>query len=165
MRFPHRFQRFLGAGTDPAKQLGQATDLDPNAAGAGSVPLRPSDAVDLVLISRFVNASGWPMQRVAIGYSYAGAGPAPALTNCALWIWDFRTERWYRMPVTFTLTVNQIAVSDVVALMEGAPRSAAEQLIPTAGTLEAWLAVPNPGGAPDGTYTFITGPDLSTSPP
>lgn len=165
MRFTHLFRRFLGAGTDASKQFGQAGDLAPNTAGAGAVPMRPSDAVDSVLITRFTNASGWPVQRVAIGYSYIGVGVAPAtLPNCALWIWDTRTDRWYRMPSTFTLTLDQVALSDVVAMMEGGPRSQAETFNPTAGSLEAWLSVPAPGGAPDGEYRFILGPDLSANP-
>lgn len=165
MRFAHLFSRFLGAGTPATKQLGQATDLAPNTAGASSTPLRPSDSVDNVIIGRMQNPSGWPLQRIAIGYSYIGVGPAPALTGCALWLWDARTERWYRMPATFTLTVDQIQISDVVGAMESGPRSQAELLNPTAGSLEAWLAVTNPGGPPpDGEYRFVVAPDLSTTP-
>lgn len=163
MRFPHQFSRFLGLGTDPARQLGQASDLAPNTAGSGSTPLKPSDATDTILISKFTNSSGWPLQRVAIGYK--GPGGAPALPNCALWVWDYETERWYRMPTTFTLNPDQITITDVVALMEGGPRSQAELLKPTAGSLEAWLSVPNPGGPPpDGEYVFAFGPDLSANP-
>ena len=42
MRFPTRFSRFVGSGTDATKQLGQAADLTPNTAGAGGNPARPS---------------------------------------------------------------------------------------------------------------------------
>lgn len=161
MRFPHRFSRFLGAGTDPLRQLGQAADLDPNA----PAPKKPSDTVDMVLIGKFINSSGWPLQRVAIGYKYIGGGAPPALPGCALWVFDYQTEQWYRMPATFTLTLNQIQISDVVALMESSPRNQAALVTPTAGSLEAWLAVPNPGGPPpDGEYVFSTGPDLSANP-
>lgn len=164
MRFPLRFSRFLGVGTDPARQLGQATDLNPNIAGTGSVPRPPSDAVDNILITKFANSSGWPFQRVALGYRYVGGGVAPAIPATAVWLYDYKTEQWYRLPTTVTLNPNQLTMADSVVLMEGGPRSPTTLLEPTAGSFEAWLAVPAPGGAPDGEYTFIVGPDLSTSP-
>lgn len=164
MRFPHYFSRFIGASAPANMVLGQAADLDPNTAGFGGGPMQPSDAVDNVLITKITSPSGWPLQRIAIGYSYVGAGPAPALPNCALWIWDGLTGRWYRMPSTFTLTIDQITVADVVGLMDGGPRGQADMLKPSVGGLEVWVSVPAPGGAPDGEYRFPVGPDMSANP-
>lgn len=164
MRFPVRFSRFLGAGTDPARQLGQATDQNPNTAGSGAVPILPNDASDNVLITKFANASSWPFQRIVLGYRYKGAGAAPAIPGVGLWLYDFKTEQWYRLPTLVTVNPNQMTMADSVVLMEGTPRSQQTVLEPTAGSFECWVAVPTVGGAPDGEYTFIVGPDLSTSP-
>ncbi len=154
MRFPFRFSRFIGASTDPTKQLGQAADLTPNTAGQNGSVARPSKDRP-VLTCPFVGPQGVVVQRLAIAYAYVGGGIPPAIPGVTIWFWDAGIERWFQFGTTFNLTVDKVIATPTISLADGGPAD------PGVGSLEAWISIPSPATPPDGEYVFLVGGNLA----
>lgn len=158
MRFPFKFTRQVGAASlDPA--LG--SDVNPTTLAAGSVAkayLTNSN----VYSSRLQNTSGYPVQRIAVGYGTDAVGLAQTIK---LYMWEDMTERWYEVPHTGTTANKTIAFFDIAALVDVAnvKQTGAQQgQLTSPGSMEVAIVVTPPGGDPAGVYTFIVGSDASS---
>jgi len=155
MRFPNKFVRYIGAGLSPL--LG--SDVDPTT--LSPYVQKQYLGNDNVLVSRTLNVGGFPMQRVAIGWSYSGAG-APAVAPVTVFIWDDNSERWYKVyhASVVSIPVNNITFLDVCTLLDFPHTTPGAGMLPT-GALEYAILVGAPVAAPDGMYTIIAGCDVS----
>lgn len=156
MRFPFHFTRVKPAATGKVT-LGSETTPP-------TTP--PLSSMDNLFAGKFTSPSGFPVQRLAIGYKYTGAGPAIDLP-VQVWIWDDSTTAWYLLS-SGTLThpsasgqgtvtkVASLAGSDMPAV--GAGLGSAQGV----GSLTVFVFVSDPGAAPNGTYDFVVAPDLAS---
>lgn len=142
MRFPHLFKRYQGALPTGGKALGSDTVPTDN--------LLPS--TDNLFSSRFINASGWPGHRLAIGYK----GP-PAATNLdiSIYLLDENSGLWFKVPQVATqLIPDQVTFFDMVCPMEGAQKRDDPTGKANPGSMEALIIIDNNGPPPDGEYVF-----------
>ena len=147
MQFPKTFKRYIGAGLAPL--LG--SDVDPTTLSAPAQKAYMGNAN--VLTSRMTNINGFPAQRILVGVNYEGAG-APAPIPLSVFLWDDTTERWYKIfhAVAPTIPVNHVLFVDTCSLLD----------FMTTSAMEVALVASAPAGAPDGTYTFVAGCDVSS---
>ena len=157
MRFPLMFQRQVGgASSDPAL-------------GSDTVPTHVSGPTEQkllagknVLQTRLQNIVGWPVQRVAIGYAYAGVGVAPNL-SCDAYVWEDESERWYKVTDTpVTLKPYQLTFIDSPIMID-TPRAGSSGAS-SPGALEVLFIVSNGGAPVNGVYTIVAGGDASNTP-
>jgi hypothetical protein len=157
MKYPKRFDRDLGAtATNPL--LGSdvlPTTLSP-AAQRGLLGASNMHAATPA------NINGYPVQRVSVGYFYTGAGVAPDIA-ATVWIWDGNTERWFKTG-SGTLKNATVQWFDAPALCNPPQGVMTGQATGTSGSIDVLVVPEKPGGAPDGTYTFIVGADVSNAP-
>jgi hypothetical protein len=154
MRFPHSFKRYVGKAPEGGKELG--TDKAPTSETA-RVP-----TPDNVFESRVANIHGYPVQRLAVGYS--GPKGAPELV-VAVFVYDDTSERWYQSGIAQQIAEGTLSYFDVPLLLDNARTGGGEGL-KSQGALEAMIVVEPNGGshklkAPEGTYIFIAGADVS----
>jgi hypothetical protein len=144
MRFHHKFSRQVG-GVSPDPVL-----------GSDAVPTALADqAKDTVLTASFSNTNGVASQRIAVAYSYVGAG-APGNLPANVYIWDDLTQNWYLLNAApLTLKPGTIQFFDCIGLPQSAPSSEPR------GSLEAFVKVNAAGGDPNGVYTFALAPVLN----
>jgi hypothetical protein len=155
MRFPKKFERYVGEG--PAKQLGD--DVDPTTL----TPAEQQDyrALDNVLTARANNINGFPVQRIAVGCAFEGTG-TPDPIPLSIFIFDDLSARWYKMhhETGPSITPGEMIFVDCVSLLDFPNTSQAGGMQSVGGTEVAIV----PGelvDPPEGTYTFIIGADVS----
>jgi len=153
MRFHHLFRRYKGAV--PVGEIALGADADPTAS-LDPVSLVPGTNV---LHARFMNNSGWPPHRIAVGYK----GPPGAIAlNVVAYIYDGLSNAWYSVgPSGATLVPNAISFFDFVSVPE--LPTVAQNLDKAVGTsVDVYLRVTDPGAAPAGEHVFVLAPDLTT---
>jgi hypothetical protein len=113
-----------------------------------------------VITSRQANTIGFPVQRVAVGVHYEGAG-VPSAVPVAIFLWDDSTQVWYRVQhaSAVTVNINSITFVDTPSLLDF-PSVQGQGLRPV-GALELAIVASVPTTHPDGTYTIIAGCDVS----
>ena len=154
MRFPASFKRQKGsASTDPA--IG--SDATPTT-------VAPAASNDNVLTAKLRDINGWPVQRIAVGWTTTAA--SPVALNGALYLWEETSGHWYLIQSGVSLPPNQLVFFDVCTISEPTPvdrnlykSSSASN---SAGAIEVMLIVTDPGTAVNGVYVFVMGPDLTT---
>lgn len=157
MNFPMVFCRFVGGAPPGGVALG--SDVAPTTL---SLPLQADyKRASNVFTARAHNTSGFPVQRVAIGIAYDGAG-VPTSVPISSYIWDDKTARWYKIQTVsaVTIDINSISWVDVPALLDFPNVSANGGLAPV-GALEIAIVAGLPATHPDGCYTFVVGADVS----
>jgi hypothetical protein len=154
MNFPKSFVRYLGG---PIPALGS----DANPTTLTLAQQAAYKTLDNVFSCRPQNTSGFPIQRVAMGVAYDGAG-SPSAVPIASYVWDDLTCRWFKVQVAtaVTLDINSITFVDVPSLLDFPNTSLGAVLAPV-GALEIALVPGFPTTHPDGTYTFVVGADVS----
>jgi hypothetical protein len=148
MRFPVRFDRYLGTIPEGKTELG--TDSVSN-----GTP--PSKTMDNMLASRFQNINGWPCHRIAV--CYTGPTGASALT-ARMYFYEDQTQAWYQIGAQVTMQLNSVSFFDVIALLE-MPNTEANLENATPGSISQVLIV-DAVGSTAGEYSFAIGPDLTT---
>lgn len=147
MKFPSAFTRYLGTIPAGGKQLG--TDALPSG--------RPVSNQDNLLISRFSNVNGWPVQRVAVTYS----GPSGASNLTArMYFYEDSTGSWYQIGAQQTIVSGTVSFFDCVAILE-MPNTLAKLQDATSGSLAQVLIV-DAVGVVAGAYQFAMAPDLTS---
>ena len=149
MKFPQSFVRYVG--TVPAGASALGSDTTPAAkAPAGE---------DNVLVSRFSNINGWPIQRIAV--TYKGPTGAPSVT-ARMFFYEDGTQAWYKVGADVVMAPGTVSFFDVVALLE-LPNTRANMAQSSSGSVSQFLQVDLPTGSPAaGPYTFAMGPDLTS---
>lgn len=146
MRFHKTFKRRVGAvSSDPV--LG--SDAAPTS--------QPQATADNVFSFAMTHPMGWPVHRVVVGYSYAGAGPALTLT-ADLYLYDEESAVWYQVNATpVQLLPGKLGTFDLVS--PSAPKPATS----SGGGVDACIVVTAAGGDPNGIYTFALAADLAAA--
>jgi hypothetical protein len=137
MRFPKTFLRYLGSV--PAGSIALGADGAPS-----GVETNADNFYDTAQrIDRTIN-------RLAIGYAYAGAGPAVAIT-CDVYQYASDSGLWYRLtPTPFTLTEGALSY---VGIVGGQPPQVGQD-----ASLAFYIRPYTAVSAPNGAYTFqVTG--------
>jgi hypothetical protein len=150
MRFAFSFNRRVGAGTDPL--LGSDT--------------APTGAGDLTATHVFKTTAvpSGTAQRIAIGYQYTGAGPAPNLSAKG-YVYDGTSETWFTVDsLSTTLKPGDIAFLPLVRLVDKPQAAGGDPYASRVDSLEVALVVTPAGGEPDGSYSFFLGSDISDVP-
>lgn len=154
MRFPVHFTRVKPAAA-PAITLGSETSPPAKAPSPSSM--------DNLLTCKVTSTSGFPVQRIAVGYKTTAA--APIALPFEVWIWDDPTSAWYLLTsgnLVAPVAANNGTITKV-AVMAGADLAAlGANTQASVGALDAWVFIKDPGAAPNGTYDFIVAPDLAT---
>ncbi|MCW5832342.1 MAG: hypothetical protein KIS78_07890 [Labilithrix sp.] len=144
MRFPVMFvRRKGGSGSTPLLGV-DAKPIASTPKGTG-----PGDNVLSHKLAR-------PMNRVAVGYRYEGAGSAVALP-VSIWCWDDASEKWFEADAG-TLQDGALTYLKCPALADPPPTSA--NLGQPQHGVDV-LVIVEDDGAPDGTYRFVAGPDTA----
>ena len=148
MRFPCSFVRYVGATPSGGTSL-----------GGDATPTGPlTQQLDNVLYSRFSNINGWPIHRIALAYS----GSSGVLsTKARIFLYEDSTAQWYQVGADVTIAPGFISYFDVCALLE-IPNTQANLVQATSGSVQVFIQVDKPSGAPDGTYSVAVAPDLTT---
>jgi hypothetical protein len=155
VRFPLHFVRTLPTPAAPLIGL-----------GADTVPSTAPDhaTMDNLFVGKFVSNSGFPVERLAIGYKYTGAGPAVALP-CQLWIWEDKTQAWYLL-ATANLSAPGTSGQGTITPLRVLSGAEAPSLGSdyggggNIGSLTVLIIVQN-NSAPNGTYDFVVAPNLT----
>lgn len=133
---------------------------------AGTPPTGlPNPNEDNVLVCAISNAAGWPSHRVAVSYK----GPVGATALAAqIWIFDHETAAWYEVGAPVNIVANRINYFDIIGLADppAVGNNVGPNARPSSGGTEIMLIVQDDlvGPAPNGTYTFAMGPDLTVLP-
>lgn len=153
MFFPVKFSRWKGAAQPATIPILLGGDTNPPTAA-------PTVAMDNVLVHKVANAMGWPTQRVAVGYK----APSGTLAlHASLYFWEANSEAWYRIGAADRdLTPGVVLYFDTLSLIEEPP-TALKLARPTAGCSQLYLAVTDPGAAPDGAHVFVMGADITNT--
>ena len=156
MFFPNKFVRYVG--TPPAGGIALGADVDPTTLTAAQQLTYKT--LTNVLTSRLANTIGFPVQRVAVGCTYTGTG-APSAIPIVSHVWDDNTQRWFTLQqaAAISVAVNSITFVDVPSLLDF-PTTDGNGLR-AVGALELAIVAAVPTTHPDGTYTFVTGCDVS----
>jgi hypothetical protein len=150
MRFAYQFDRSLPAGANPAL-------------GSDTAPTVAADLAGTNVFKTTVNTNG-TTQRIAIGYQYTGAGPAPSLAVKG-YIYDGTSETWFTVDsLGVTLTAGDIAFLPVAQLIDTPQVDGGDPYNSRTDTIEFALVVTLAGGEPNGDYTFLMGSDVSDMP-
>jgi hypothetical protein len=150
MRFPTHFQRI------------KPTTPGTPTLGSDTLPSTPSATADNLFIGKFTSTSGFPVQSLAIGYKYTGAGAATALP-CSLYLWEDQTSAWYLIgsgSLVAPGTSGQGVVTTIACLALADNPALASQLATNAGSLTV-LVIVSDNASGNGTYDFIVAPNLS----
>lgn len=156
MRFHKTFQR-----VKPAAGGGSPPTLGSDAAPTTAAPTAQQDNV---LSCKIRDINGWPVQRIAVGWTTTGANPVAL--NGDLYVWERTIGHWFKINDTaLSLKPNQLFFFDIVSMIE--PVSNAQNVIgsgPRAASdsLDVMLIVTDPGAAIAATYVIGMGPDLTT---
>lgn len=145
MRFPMTFNRVVDGVADTL--------------GTDAVPTtRPSASADNQFACKLYNVNGFPLQRLAVGYTTNLPNHAGKDVTVAVWLWDDTSSAWYQVG-SAALKDGTISYFDVPALMDNPQRVRDDYA--NAGSCEVCLVAAKPGGADVATYTFICGADVS----
>lgn len=157
MYFPHSFDRYIGAAPSGAILLG--ADVDPTTLTPTLQAAYKSRSN--VLTSRTCNTNGFPVQRIAVGVRYVGAG-TPSAVPIDTYIWDDSLQCWFKVQVTtgITIGINCITFVDVPSLLDFPVTQTGMGLKPV-GALEMALVASQPTTHPDGLYQIVAGCDVS----
>lgn len=166
MRFPKHFTRLKGAGLTPL--LGSDT-FPTNTDGTFR---RPSTNDDNVYFTKAVSTNGWPLTRVVVHGTYTGSTTVPAALVISVYVFEDRLNFWIKLPQSAASLVPSTPAAtvpaattpvyfDAVSLID-LPHRLADDDSPSSGAAAFLVLVADPGaGAPDGTYTFVVGGELS----
>ena len=158
MYFPNKFVRYVGAA--PAGGIALGADADPTTL---SVALQSAyKTLTNVLTIRLANTIGFPVQRIAVGCTYVGAG-TPSAVPIVSYVWDDNTQRWFilQQAAAIAVAINSITFVDVPSLLDFPTTDGIG--LRAVGALELAIVAAVPTTHPDGTYTFVTGCDVSNS--
>lgn len=147
MRFPFQFTRRIG-GTGAVPVL-----------GSDVAPVDRGDLTDSNVFKTSV-PSGIAVQRLAVAYSYTGAG-VPVALSAKVYLYDGTTERWYTTDANdITLKPGDISYVSISQIIGKSQVVGGDPYVSTANSLEIALVVAASGTDPDGSYTFPMGLDL-----
>lgn len=142
MRFPRKFLRYVGAEIEGASPL-----------GSDSVPTgSPSNPTDNQVELRLSNVNGYPVQRVVVGL----VAPAPCSAIAHMYVGEDTSETWFESDLAKVLYSGTFAYFDAPVLADNSNVHHRDT-----GSLEVCLVVEKPDDAPDGSYTFVIGGDVS----
>jgi|SRR5579859_4343640 len=162
MNLTHFIRQKGGGTSDPV--LGSASDPAPTFADGEnkqdtSSPPKPLWQGNKLYVK--IGGVGNPPRRIVVGYRFDdGMGSAGAdLTNVSLWAYEATTQKWYECS-TGTLKDGQFTYFRAPYAAD--PPQTQSNLSRSQGGVEFLLIVPDPGGgAANGTYHFVMGPDLA----
>jgi len=147
MRFPFQFTRRIG-GTGAVPVL-----------GSDVAPVDRGDLTDSNVFKTSV-PSGIAVQRLAVAYSYTGAG-VPVALSAKVYLYDGTTERWYTTDANdITLKPGDISYVSISQIIGKSQVVGGDPYVSTANSLEIALVVAASGTDPDGSYAFPMGLDL-----
>lgn len=130
-----------------------ATDTLPQDSAGAQVA--PPTTLDCGMSFMRYTDTGWPVHRVAVGYS--GPVGAPNL-QAQLFVFDKTSNLYFATGASSTLTLGQISFFPVVSIGD-APQTRTNGDKQINGGVDVVLIV-TPSGSVNGTYTFAMGPDL-----
>lgn len=166
MKFPVTFRRVKPAAP-PAKTLGGDALL----VDANGTPRKPNLITDdNTMSSRIVSINGWPLSRLVLVGKYTGGG-APTALNANLFVFEDNLGIYVALPGSSTTVTPGTATTppvpiffDVFALID-LPNVQKDLQSNQPGAVDLLCIVQDQGGAaPNGTYDFIIGPELTTKP-
>jgi hypothetical protein len=164
MKFPLMFTRVKPPAAT-FKTLGDDALL----VDANSLPRRAATTDDNTLALRIVSINGWPLQRVVLYGLYTGVGMPIALPT-TLYVFEENLGVWLEVPGSASSITPGTATApglptfyDPMALIDF-PHVQADLDAVAPGAATFLVIVSDPGGAPDGTYQFILGGELSSKP-
>lgn len=151
MRFLQTFRRQKGAAsTDPLL-------------GSDAVPTTkaPVQNTDNLLTAKFRDINGWPVQRIGVCWTTQAANPVAL--NGDMYFWEEALQHWIKINDTaLSMKPNQIFFFDIMTVSDPTPTTSTLGVIASAGSIEVFLVVSDPGTAVNGVYTFALAPDLTT---
>jgi hypothetical protein len=157
VRFPVSFQRQKGVGGSTLPAIG--SDAVPTKAPVANTPTNPNSNV---MACKIRDVNGWPVQRIAVGWTTSAA--TPTQFNVDMYLWETTSQAWYLMG-SLAMNPNQLYFFDTIAVSEPTPlQSNVNQpgSPAQAGSMNVALVVTDPGAQVNGTFTFVMAPDLTT---
>jgi hypothetical protein len=149
MRFPHSFKRYVGKGPGDGKELG--SDKPPE----GRLVPTPDNCFE----SRTANVNGWPVQRVAIGFT--SPRNARVELSVSVYVYDDTSEQWFRSGPPQEVSNGTLSYFDVPLLLDNA-RTGGGDGLKSQGALECFVVADKPSKGAEGEYIFIVGADISS---
>jgi hypothetical protein len=161
MRFPWSFTRSVGSGF-PSLPLVECAP--PPRGPLGETVAAQYLARDNVLASRQANTSGWPAQRIVLGW-FGPSDVEPRHTfSFTSYVFDHRSSCWFESGRKLNVPPFVLQMVDAPVLLDSptAGRKNGQMTGPQA--LEVMIVPTADSDMPRGEYTFVVGADVSSTP-
>lgn len=129
--------------------------------GADSAPTSmPTGANDNVYTHRTSNSSGWPVQRLVVGYKAPSGNIA---LTCTVYVWDANSQAWFQIGSSRQLMTGKLSYFDSLGLNEAPQIRSNVELASPGSTYLAVVISDGSGNAPNGEHVFVVGSDITNT--